>query len=80
MMRAADYIVDIDPFAGIHGGEVIAAGKPFEILRSNSLTAQYLNRRKRIEIPVQRSGNNKVLVLRGAKGNNLKNHHKYIAT
>jgi excinuclease ABC subunit A len=74
MMRAADYIVDIGPFAGVHGGEVIAAGKPFEILRSNSLTAQYLNRRKRIEIPVQRrSGNNKVLVLRGAKGNNLKN-------
>ncbi|MDR1339418.1 MAG: excinuclease ABC subunit UvrA [Prevotellaceae bacterium] len=74
MIRSADHLVDIGPLAGEHGGEVIEEGPPAEVLRGNSLTAQYLDRRKRIEIPEKRrKGSGKSIVLRGACGNNLKN-------
>ena len=74
MMKAADYIVDMGPGAGRLGGEVVFQGNFNEMLKSNSLTAQYLSGKKSIEIPQKRrSGNGKFLRLIGAKGNNLKN-------
>jgi excinuclease ABC subunit A len=70
----ADYVVDLGPGAGIHGGKVVAAGTPTAIMRnSNSLTGQYLSRKKSILIPKRRrDGNGKVFSMRGASGNNLK--------
>lgn len=74
MMEAADYIVDVGPFAGEHGGEIMAAGTFKDVLKAKSLTADYLNGTKRIDIPQKRrKGNGKKLSLIGAKGNNLKN-------
>jgi excinuclease ABC subunit A len=74
MIRSADYLIDIGPFAGIHGGEVIDEGHPSSILNGNSLTAQYLDRRKQIKLPEKRrTGSGKSIVLKGATGNNLKN-------
>lgn len=74
MMEAADYIVDIGPAAGIHGGNVVAAGTYKEILKTNTLTADYLKGTKRIEVPkVRREGNGNKLTIYGARGNNLKN-------
>jgi excinuclease ABC subunit A len=74
MIRSADYLVDIGPFAGEHGGEVVNEGLPSVILEGNSLTAQYLDRRKQIEIPKKRrKGSGKSIILKGATGNNLKN-------
>jgi excinuclease ABC subunit A len=74
MIRSADYLIDIGPFAGEHGGEVINEGEPSEILKGNSLTAQYLDSRKQIEIPKKRrKGSKKSIILKGATGNNLKN-------
>jgi excinuclease ABC subunit A len=74
MMESADYIIDLGPFAGRHGGEVVACGKPEEILRSDSLTAKYLRGEKKIEMPEKRrAGNGKYLVIKGATGHNLKN-------
>ncbi|MBQ8600350.1 MAG: excinuclease ABC subunit UvrA [Clostridia bacterium] len=72
-MRAADYIVDIGPGAGIHGGEVVAAGTPEEIMAcKESLTGQYLSGAKRIPIPEnRRPGNGKFLEVLGAEENNL---------
>jgi excinuclease ABC subunit A len=74
-MRAADYIIDIGPGAGEHGGQVVATGSYEEILaNSNSLTGDYLARRKRIEVPVERrAGNGNSLIIKGARENNLKN-------
>ncbi len=74
-MRAADYIVDIGPGAGIHGGEVIAQGTPQEIMENkDSLTGQYLSGKKKIAIPKERrSGNGNTLQVIGAAENNLKN-------
>ncbi len=74
-MKAADWIIDIGPGAGVHGGYVIAQGTPQEIMQNpNSLTGQYLNGTKKIDIPKsRRSGNGKTVSLIGAKGNNLKN-------
>ncbi len=73
IMMAADYLVDIGPKAGKHGGEIVAAGTPKEVLKSNSDTAQYLSGKKNIEVPKERrKGNGKFLELKGAKGNNLK--------
>lgn len=74
-MRAADYIIDIGPGAGEHGGEVVAAGSYQEILANpNSLTGDYLAQRKRIEVPLERrAGNGNSLIIRGARENNLKN-------
>ncbi len=74
MMLQADYLIDMGPLAGIHGGEIVAAGLPSEVLKKNTLTAQYLTNKKKIEVPtVIRPGNGKSLKLRGASGNNLKN-------
>ena len=74
MMRAADFIVDVGPKAGRRGGHIVAAGTFDDILRSDSITADYLAGRRRIEIPQSiREGNGEVLTLRGARGNNLKN-------
>jgi excinuclease ABC subunit A len=74
-IRTADYLVDIGPGAGIHGGQVIAAGSPHEVEKNkNSLTAQYLSGAKFISVPKKRrSGNGNNLVISGAKENNLKN-------
>jgi excinuclease ABC subunit A len=73
MILSADYVVDLGPFAGRHGGEVCATGKPVDIMRGCSLTAQYLNNQKSIPVPgKRREGNGKSLILVGATGNNLK--------
>lgn len=74
MMLAADYIIDLGPGAGRKGGEVVFAGTPEEMLRSNTITAAYLNGTKKIEPPKKyRTGNGKTIKLIGATGNNLKN-------
>lgn len=73
MMLAADYIVDIGPLAGRKGGEVVFQGTPQEMLAEHTITSQYLNGERQIEIPVtRRKGNGKSLWLRGCRGNNLK--------
>lgn len=74
MILSADHIVDMGPKAGRHGGDVVAEGTPEEIIQSDSLTADYLNHRKKIEVPAtRREGNHKEIILKGAKGHNLKN-------
>lgn len=74
IMEAADFIVDVGPLAGEHGGQLMAAGTYPEILKADSLTAEYLSGRKRIEIPSQRrKGNGENLTIVGASGNTLKN-------
>ena len=74
MMRASDFLVDIGPGAGIHGGTIVAAGPPLEHLASESTTAQYLNGIKKIQTPSKRrKGNKKKLTIKGASGHNLKN-------
>jgi excinuclease ABC subunit A len=71
---SADYVIDIGPGAGVHGGEVIASGSPQEILKNkNSLTAQYLSKNKKIEINNLPKTTNNFIRIKGAKGNNLKN-------
>ena len=73
MMLAADYVVDIGPRAGRLGGEVVFEGTPAQMLQTQTLTSQYLNGRRAIEVPVtRRKGNGHVLRLVGARGNNLK--------
>ena len=74
-MLTADYIVDIGPGAGIHGGQVVAAGTPEEVMKvENSITGQYLSGRKCIAVPKERrEGNGKLLTVKGARHNNLKN-------
>ncbi len=73
IMMAADHLVDIGPRAGKHGGAIVAAGTPKEVLKSGSETAQYLSGKKSIAIPAERrKGNGKSLELKGADGNNLK--------
>ena len=74
-MRAADYIVDIGPGAGVHGGTVVAAGTPAEVMANEkSLTGQYLSGKKKIAVPTQRrTGSGKYLTVRGAAENNLRN-------
>ena len=74
MMLAADYVIDMGPRAGRHGGEVVFAGTPAEMLKSQTMTAAFLNGKEKIEVPaILRPGNGKVLTIKGAKGNNLKN-------
>lgn len=74
MMEHADYIIDMGPGAGKHGGEIISQGTPEEIKKSNTATADYLSGKQKIEIPTsRREGNGKKLILKGASGNNLKN-------
>ena len=73
MMRAADWIVDIGPKAGRKGGEVVFQGKPADMLKTHTLTAQYLNGERAIELPKERrEENGKTIQLTGCKGNNLK--------
>ncbi len=74
MMRAADWIIDIGPEAGRKGGEVVFQGTPEEMLKKHTITADYLNGERQIEIPaIRRKGNGKSIKIYGAKGNNLKN-------
>lgn len=74
MILSADHVVDMGPKAGRHGGKVVVEGTPDEIIKSNSLTAKYLNHQKQIEVPDnRREGNGKKITLFGAKGHNLKN-------
>ena len=74
MMLNADYIVDIGPKAGRKGGEVVFQGTPAEMLKTHTITAQYLNGEMSIEVPTKRrEGNGKSITLHGASGNNLKN-------
>jgi excinuclease ABC subunit A len=74
MIQRADYVIDIGPKAGKHGGEIISIGSPKELLTHHTLTADYLNGSKKIEIPkVRREGNGKFLEIKGCTGNNLKN-------
>ncbi|MGH6984329.1 MAG: excinuclease ABC subunit UvrA, partial [Stellaceae bacterium] len=74
-IRAADYLIDMGPAAGIHGGKVVAIGTPDEVMKSpDSVTAAYLTGRKRIELPAQRRhGTGKTLTVVGARANNLQN-------
>ena len=74
MILSADYVVDMGPGAGIHGGLVVAEGTPNEIKKLKTLTSSYLNNSKKFHIPeIRRHGNGKMLVLYGASGHNLKN-------
>ncbi len=74
-MLASDYLVDIGPFAGLHGGEVVASGTPKEVMENpNSITGKFLSGIEKIEVPTKRrKGNKKYLEIKGAKENNLKN-------
>lgn len=73
-MLHADYLIDMGPYAGRHGGEVVAAGTPKEVLNSKTLTADYLNNRKQIPVPAnRRNGKASKLKVKGCSGNNLKN-------
>jgi excinuclease ABC subunit A len=74
MMLESDYIVDMGPGAGRHGGHVVASGTPMELLKSDSVTARYLQGKIGLDIPsTRRAGTGEQLVLKGAHGNNLKN-------
>jgi len=74
-IRSADYVVDMGPLAGVHGGQVVAFGTPQEVMNHpDSLTGQYLTGVKQIAVPSKRRiGDGRVLTIRGARGNNLKN-------
>lgn len=73
MILSADYVLDLGPKAGRHGGKVVAQGSPDEIIKSSSLTAAYLNQQKSIAVPdTRRKGNGLEIVLKGASGHNLK--------
>ncbi len=73
-MLAADYLVDIGPGSGVHGGNIVAAGTPDEVMRNNnSITGQYLSKKRKIEVPSKRrKGNEKFIEIKNATGNNLK--------
>ena len=74
MMLNADYVIDMGPFAGRHGGHVVAAGTPEEVLKAGTLTSKYLSGEAQISVPLKRrKGNGNVLSLKGCTGNNLKN-------
>jgi len=74
MIIHADYVLDIGPGAGKHGGEIVSEGTYQELLKHATLTADYLNGKRKIEVPkTRRTGNGNKLILKGAKGNNLKN-------
>jgi excinuclease ABC subunit A len=74
MIEHADYVIDIGPKAGRFGGQIISKGTPKELLKEDTITAQYLNGKMKIEVPkVRREGNGKYIKLSGATGNNLKN-------
>jgi excinuclease ABC subunit A len=74
MIMAADYVIDIGPGAGLHGGHIVAHGVPMELMQKDTITAQYLRLEKDVPVPAElRPGNGKKLVLKGATGHNLKN-------
>lgn len=74
IMLAADYLIDIGPKAGYHGGKIVAQGHPQDLLKLDTLTSSYLNGHRKIELPKERrKGSGKFLELNGAKGNNLQN-------
>jgi excinuclease ABC subunit A len=74
MILSADHIIDMGPGAGLHGGLVVAFGNPGQLMKSETLTAEYLNRKRKFNIPEKRrKGNGKFLVLSGASGHNLNN-------
>ncbi|GAB3167321.1 excinuclease ABC subunit UvrA [Telluribacter humicola] len=74
MMLASDYIVDVGPGAGRHGGQIVGRGTPDEFLQNGSVTAEYLSGRRGIEVPAERrKGNGNTLILKGCTGHNLKN-------
>ena len=73
-IRAADYVLDMGPGAGVHGGEVVASGTLDEVLAADTLTADYLSGRRSVPLPPKRrKGNGKKLTVKGARANNLKN-------
>lgn len=72
IMMSADYLVDIGPQAGLHGGRIVSQGSPDKVIQADTLTTSYLNGHRRIDIPEERRrGNGKILELKGASGNNL---------
>jgi excinuclease ABC subunit A len=74
IMLAADYLIDVGPKAGHHGGRIVAQGNPGQLLKLDTLTSGYLNGLHKIEVPKERrKGNGKFIELKGAKGNNLRN-------
>jgi excinuclease ABC subunit A len=74
IMMESDYIIDIGPGAGVHGGRVVAASTPKQMLKFNTMTADYITGKREIEVPKnRRKGNGKKLVLKGCTGHNLKN-------
>jgi excinuclease ABC subunit A len=74
IMLAADHLIDIGPKAGYHGGRIISQGTPKQILKTNSLTAMFLNGEREIAVPAERrKGNGKSIILKGSSGHNLKN-------
>lgn len=74
IMLASDHLIDIGPAAGMHGGRIVSAGTPEQVLQQQTTTARYLNHTLSIEVPTERrKGNGNKLVLEGASGNNLKN-------
>nr|WP_294903810.1 excinuclease ABC subunit UvrA [uncultured Lacibacter sp.] len=74
IMLAADHLIDVGPQAGKHGGTIVSAGTPADVLKTKSETAQYLNGKKTIPVPKERrKGNGKAIELKGATGNNLRN-------
>ncbi|MCG6187862.1 excinuclease ABC subunit UvrA [Maribellus maritimus] len=73
-MLHADHLIDMGPHAGRHGGEVVAAGKPVDVLKAKTLTSDYLNDRRQIPVPAKRrNGKSEMLKIKGCSGNNLKN-------
>ena len=74
MIIESDYVIDIGPGAGVHGGRVVAAAKPKEMLKFDTMTANYITGKKKIELPkLRRKGNEKKISLKGCTGHNLKN-------
>ncbi|WP_281986180.1 excinuclease ABC subunit UvrA [Aquimarina aggregata] len=74
MIERADHVIDIGPHAGKHGGEIISEGDPLDLKKHDTLTADYLSGKRKIEVPTKRrKGNGKTISLKGATGNNLKN-------
>ena len=74
IMLESDYVIDIGPGAGVHGGRIVAAAPPKQMLKFNTVTAEYITGKRRIEIPKQRrKGNGKNIQLKGCTGHNLKN-------
>jgi excinuclease ABC subunit A len=74
IMLQSDYLVDIGPGAGLHGGKVVAKGTPFDVKKLHTSTADYLNRKREIPVPeIRRKGNGESIILEGCSGNNLKN-------